>query len=151
MKKRFLEGLTAAAMALGALTFAIPGSAAADPAAPAGQILAKFRDDNAAAGVLVRHGLRQGSGIGSTGAHLVSVPAGTELRLADALGRDPAAEYAEPDQPVTSATSATSDQYFPRQYALRNDGQAFTNTNGDINPCPRAPRVRDVLPAVALP
>ncbi|GGH99013.1 hypothetical protein ACFFGR_10605 [Arthrobacter liuii] len=148
MKKRFLAGLTAAAMAPGALTFAIPGSAAADPAAPAGQILAKFRDDNAAAGVLVRHGLRQGSGIGSTGAHLVSVPAGTELRLADALGRDPAVEYAEPDQPVTSATS---DQYFPRQYALRNDGQAFTNTNGDINPCPRAPRVWDVPPAVALP
>ena len=34
-------------------------------------------------------------------------------------------EYAEPDELVTATTA---DQYFPRQYALQNNGQSFTNT-----------------------
>ena len=129
MKKLLLASFAAVAMAFGTLTYAIPGNAASDPAIVTGQILVKFRDDGAAAGVLGRHGLREGPGVGSTGAHLITVPAGTELPLIDALSRNPAVEYAEPDQLVTPATS---DQYFPRQYALQNDGQAFTNTNGDI-------------------
>jgi hypothetical protein len=36
---------------------------------------------------------------------------------------------AEPDQLVTAATN---DQYFPRQYALQNTGQSFTNTAGTL-------------------
>ena len=91
--------------------------------------MVKFRDDGAAANVLRRHGIVGGPAVGSTGARLISVAAGGEQQLIDALGRDPAVEYAEPDQPVGAATS---DQYFPRQYALQNDGQSFTNTKGDI-------------------
>lgn len=91
--------------------------------------MVKFRDNSAAAGVLRQHGLSAGPGIGDTGAHLIKVPAGKELQLVEALSRNPLVEYAEPDQ---VATAATADKYFPRQYALQNNGQSFTNTNGDI-------------------
>lgn len=87
--------------------------------------MVKFRDNGAAAGVLRQHGLKEGAGIGSTGAQLIKVPAGKELNLVEALSRNPAVEYAEPDELVTAATD---DPYFPRQYALQNDGQSFTNT-----------------------
>ena len=46
------------------------------------------------------------------------------------LSRNPAVEYAEPDEPVTAATA---DQYFPRQYALQNSGQTFTNTANTLS------------------
>ncbi|WP_457948825.1 S8 family serine peptidase [Pseudarthrobacter sp. alpha12b] len=129
MRKLFAAGLTAAVMVLGPVPLALPATAAhGAPAAP-GHIIVKFRDAGAAANVLHRHGLAGGSSIGGTGARLVSVAAGGETQLIDALSRDPAVEYAEPDQPVGAATS---DQYFPRQYALQNDGQSFTNTSGDI-------------------
>ncbi|GAB3277268.1 S8 family peptidase [Sinomonas notoginsengisoli] len=94
-----------------------------------GQILVKFRDARASAGVLHQHGLGDGPEIGSTGAHLIKVPAGAELRLVAALSNNPAVEYAEPDA-IASAT--TNDQYFDRQYALQNTGQSFTNTAGTI-------------------
>lgn len=117
-------------MALGAVTFAGPGNAATEPRQIAGQIIVKFRDNGAAAGVLSRHALSEGAGIGSTGAHVVKVPAGQESSLIAALSRNPAIEYAEPDEVVTASTA---DQYFPRQYALQNTGQSFTNTAGDIS------------------
>lgn len=94
-----------------------------------GQIIVKFRDDRTAAGVLRQHALSEGPSIGSTGARLIKVPAGKELKLIEALSRNQAVEYAEPDQIVTAATD---DTYFPRQYALQNDGQGFTNTAGDL-------------------
>lgn len=92
--------------------------------------MVKFRDNGAAAGVLRQHGLSVGPAIGSTGAHLIKVPAGKELQLVDALNRNPAVEYAEPDELVTAATA---DEYFPRQYALQNNGQSFTNTAGTLS------------------
>jgi thermitase len=129
MKKLLTAGLAALTLVLGTVTTMVPGTAAAAPSAAAGHILVKFRDDGAAAGVLRQLGLGEGPGVGSTGAHLIAVPARNEQRLIGALSRNPAVDYAEPDQP---ATAYTTDQYFPRQYALQNDGQAFTNTKGDI-------------------
>ncbi|GAB5080342.1 S8 family serine peptidase [Arthrobacter sp. AD-310] len=129
MRKLFLAGLTAAVMSLGAITVSVPGNAAPEPSFVAGQIMVKFRDSRAAAGVLRAHGLSDGPDIGNTGAHLISVPAGRELQLIEALGRNPAVEYAEPDNVVTAAGT---DTYFDRQYALQNTGQPFTNTRGDI-------------------
>ncbi|MCO4253810.1 S8 family serine peptidase [Pseudarthrobacter cellobiosi] len=129
MKKTVIAGLAALMMGLGAITFAGPGNAVPEPSLIAGQIMVKFRDDASAAGVLRRHGLSDGPGIGSTGVHLIAVPDGKELQLIDALSRNPAVEYAEPDLVVTAATN---DQYFPSQYALQNVGQPFTNTKGDI-------------------
>jgi thermitase len=129
MKRLIIAGFTAAIMALGAVTVAVPGNAAPQSPPIAGQILVKFRDDGAAAGTLRQHGLSDGRGIGSTGAHLIKVPAGKELQLIEALSHNPAVEYAEPDEAVTAATN---DQYFGRQYALQNVGQSFTNTKGDL-------------------
>lgn len=108
---------------------AAPSNAAAQSSHIAGQIMVKFRDNGAAAGVLRQHGLKVGAGIGSTGAQLIKVPAGKELTLIDALNRNPAVEYAEPDE---IATADTDDPFFPRQYALQNDGQSFTNTLSTI-------------------
>lgn len=117
-------------MAMGTLNSTAVGNAApSDPSHVAGQIMVKFRDHGAAAGALRQHGLSDGPGIGSTGAHLINVPAGKELQLIEALAHNPAVEYAEPDHVVTPATA---DQYFPRQYALQNTGQAFTNTAGTL-------------------
>ncbi|WP_426989930.1 S8 family serine peptidase [Pseudarthrobacter sp. Y6] len=129
MKKLLIAGFTAAIMGLGAITFAAPGTAAPQSSHIAGQIMIKFRDNGAAAGVLHQHGLSEGTGIGSTGAHLITVPAGKELQLIDALSQNPAVEYAEPDQLVSAASA---DQYFDRQYALQNTGQSFTNTAGTL-------------------
>jgi thermitase len=129
MKKTVIAGFAALMMGLGAITFAGPGSAAPEPSHIAGQIMVKFRDHGAAAGALRQHGLNDGPGIGSTGARLITVPAGKELQLIEALSRNPAVEYAELDQVVTAATA---DQYFGRQYALQNTGQSFTNTAGTL-------------------
>lgn len=112
-------------MGLSGIAASVPGNAASAPSHIAGQIMVKFRDNGAAAGVLRQHGLKEGAGIGSTGAQLIKVPAGKELNLVEALSRNPAVEYAEPDQ---TATADSDDQYFPRQYALQNDGQSFSNT-----------------------
>ena len=57
------------------------------------------------------------------------MPAARELQLLEALSRNPAVKYAEPDEPVTATTA---DEYFPRQYALQNTGQQFTNTAGTL-------------------
>ncbi|HEX9228576.1 MAG TPA: S8 family serine peptidase, partial [Arthrobacter sp.] len=136
MKRTVIAFFAAAIMGCGAITLAAPGNAAAtgsaatQPSPVAGQILVKFRDNGSAAGVLRQHGLGEGPGIGSTGAQLVKVAAGRELQLVEALRRNPAVEYAEPDEPVTAATA---DEYFPRQYALQNTGQAFTNTAGTLS------------------
>lgn len=89
--------------------------------------MVKFRDNGAAPAVLGRHGLSDGPPIGSTGAHLIKVPAGRELQLVEALSRNPAVEYAEPDELVTASSD---DTYFGSQYALQNVGQEFTNTAG---------------------
>jgi thermitase len=129
MKKIVMAGFAAAMMAFGGINSAVVSNAATGTSQVAGQILVKFRDNGAAAGVLRQHGLPLGTGVGDTGARIITVPAGKELQLIEALGRNPAVEYAEPDQ---SVTAFTTDQYFPRQYALQNDGQAFTNTKGDI-------------------
>jgi len=116
-------------MSLGGIAAAAPGNAAAQSTHIAGQIMVKFRDAVAAAGVLRQHGLSEGRGIGSTGAQLIKIPAGKELQLTEALSRNPAVEYAEPDEPVSAATA---DEYFPRQYALQNNGQSYTNTAGTL-------------------
>ncbi|GAA1757510.1 S8 family serine peptidase [Kocuria aegyptia] len=129
MKKAVLAGFATAMMGLGAAVLVVPADAAPEASYAEGQIMVQFRDNGAAADVLRRHGLKQGPRIGSTDAHLIEVPEGKELQLIEALSRNPAVEYAEPDHLVTAATD---DQYFPRQYALQNDGQSFTNTNGDI-------------------
>jgi thermitase len=130
MKKLVLAGVAALVMVLGTLLGAVvPAHAAPDPLITAGQILVKFRDGGAAAGVLRQHGLGEGPGVGTTGAHLITVPVGKELQLIEALSRNPVVEYAEPDYVVAALTN---DQYFPRQYALQNNGQAFTNTAGTI-------------------
>lgn len=130
MKKLVLAGLTALVMVVGTLLGAVvPGNAAPSPSITAGQILVKFRDNAAAPGVLRPHGLSDGPGVGSTGAHLITVPAGKELQLVEALSRNPAVDYAEPDYVVTPATN---DTYFDRQYALENTGQSFTNTAGTV-------------------
>ena len=130
MKKLVLAGFAAVVMVTGTLLGAVvPAGAAADPAITAGQILVKFRDGGAAAGVLRQHGLGEGPGVGSTGAHLITVPAGKELQLIEALSRNPVVEYAEPDYVVTPASN---DTYFKDQYALQNNGQPFTNTAGTI-------------------
>jgi thermitase len=133
--KMVIAGLAAAIMGLGVIAFAAPSSSAITSSAASrslhtsGQIIIKFRNENAAAGVLRQHGLSAGPGIGSTGAHLIKVPAGQELQLIEAINRNPAVEYAEPDELVTASTD---DTYFPRQYALQNTGQSFTNTAGTL-------------------
>ncbi|TLM73242.1 S8 family serine peptidase [Pseudarthrobacter sp. NamB4] len=129
MKKILLAGFAAASMAFGLVNPTVAGNAAPDPSHVVGQIMVKFRDAGAAPNVLRQHGLSEGPSIGSTGAHLIKVPAGKEVQLIDALGRNPAVEYAEPDHVVTAASD---DEYFPRQYALQNTGQSFTNTEGTL-------------------
>ena len=127
MRRLFTAGLTAAVMILGPVPLALPATAAVPPPA-SGRILVKFHDDGAAAHKLHLYRLAEGADVGGTGARLVTVPAGTEPQFIEALSRDPAVEYAEPDPAVQAATS---DQFFPRQYALQNDGQSFTNNNPD--------------------
>jgi len=132
MKKMLTAGLAATVLVLSAVTAAAPGNATppSSPSSPVpGQILVKFRDNSAVAEVLGQHGLTDGPAIGSTGAHLITVPAGRELQLVAALGRSSAVEYAEPDELVTAAMA---DPYFDRQYALQNTGQSFTNTDGTV-------------------
>lgn len=130
MKKLVLASFATFLLVIGSLLGAVvPGSAAPGPAITAGQILVKFRDSAGAAGVLRPHGLTDGPDVGSTGAHLITVPAGKELQLVEALGRNPVVEYAEPDYVVTPASD---DTYFPSQYALQNTGQSFTNTAGTV-------------------
>lgn len=131
MKRIVIASFAAVVIGCGAITLAAPSNAVTPSNAAtqsshiAGQIMVNFRDKGAAASVLRQHGLSDGPSIGSTGAHLIKVPAGKELQLIDALSRNPAVEYAEPDELVTAATT---DQYFDRQYALQNVGQSFTNT-----------------------
>jgi thermitase len=45
------------------------------------------------------------------------------------LSRNPAVEYAEPDEVVTAATA---DQYLTASTHCKTTGQSFTNTAGDI-------------------
>lgn len=130
MKKLVLASFATLLLVIGSLLGAVvPGNAAPTPAITAGQILVKFHDKAGAAGVLRPFGLSDGPDVGSTGAHLITVPAGKELQLVAALGRNPVVEYAEPDYVVTPASD---DTYFPRQYALQNTGQSFTNTDGTV-------------------
>ncbi|MGN7251884.1 S8 family serine peptidase [Arthrobacter sp. SAFR-014] len=131
MKKLIMASVTAAVLGFGTISLAATGTAAApEPSQATGQILVKFRDNGAAGGLLRQQGLGEGSDVGSTGGRVIRVPAGKESQLIDALNRNPAVEYAEPDE-VVSAT--TADTYFPRQYALQNTGQSFTNTAGTIS------------------
>ncbi|MET3919949.1 S8 family serine peptidase [Arthrobacter sp. UYEF20] len=130
MKKIVIASFAALMMAFGAITFAFPSNAATQSSPITRQIMVKFRDSRAAAGVLRQHGLSEGPGIGSTGAQLIKVPTGREHQLIEALSRNPAVEYAEPDELVTAATT---DEYFPRQYALQNNGQSFTNTASTLS------------------
>ncbi|RAM38369.1 S8 family serine peptidase [Arthrobacter globiformis] len=130
MKKLIMASVTAAVLGFGTTSLAATGTAAApEPSPGTGQIIVKFRDNGAAASLLRRQGLGEGSGVVSTGARVVRVPAGKESQLIDALNRNPAVEYAEPDE---SVTATTADTYFPRQYALQNTGQSFTNTAGTL-------------------
>lgn len=125
MKKLALASFAALSMVLGAIVSAAPGNTA-PPDSPAGQILVKFRDNGAAAGVLRGHGLGEGPEVGDTGAHLITVPGGREAQLIEVLSQNPAVEYAEPDQ-VVSASAV--DPFLDRQYALQNVGQSFKNNN----------------------
>lgn len=135
MKRTVTAGIAAVVLGCGTITLAAPSnavtssSAAAQATPVAGHIMVKFRDNGSAAAVLRQHGLTEGPGIGSTGAQLVEVPAGREAQVLEGLSRNPTVEYAEPDEAVTAATA---DEYFPRQYALQNIGQQFTNTAGTL-------------------
>ncbi|TLM73246.1 S8 family serine peptidase [Pseudarthrobacter sp. NamB4] len=129
MRKIFLAGFAAAMMAFSTVNTADVSSAAHDPSHLPGSILVKFRDNGAAAQVLPQHGLSQGASMGSTGTQQIKVPAGKEHQFIEALSRNPAVEYAEPDQVVTATTH---DKFFPRQYALQNEGQSFTNTANTV-------------------
>ncbi|MDT0195683.1 S8 family serine peptidase [Arthrobacter sp. AB6] len=139
MKRTVVAGFAALMMGFGALTFAVPGNAAGQPTHVPGQILVKFRDNGAAAGVLRQHGLSDGPGVGSTGARLIKVPAGKELQLIAALSRNRAVEYAEADQVATVATDNSNVDYVPRQYALQNTGQGFWNTRETTYVAPGKP------------
>lgn len=136
MKRTVIAGFAAAVIGCGTIAMAAPShavtmSSAATPSSPiAGHIMVKFRDNGSAAGLLRQQGLTEGAGIGSTGAQLVTVPADREAQLIEALSRNPAVEYAEPDETVTATTA---DEYFPRQYALQNTGQSFNNTAGTLS------------------
>lgn len=133
MRNSVIAGFAALAMGLGPVIFAGPGNAAPQPSSHVrGQIIVKFHDDGDGPSVLRSHGLSEGPGIGSTGARLISVPAGRELQLIGALTRNPAVEYAEPDQVVTVADHTPKLDYFPQQYALQNSGQSFTSTSGVV-------------------
>jgi thermitase len=129
MRKTSMAVVVAALLAFGGINSAVMGSAAGEPSHVPGQILVKFGEERAADGVLRGHGLSQGPEIGGTGAHLIKVPEGKELQLTEALGRNRAVEYAEPDN---VARPATSDTYFGRQYALQNTGQSFTNNTQPV-------------------
>ena len=74
MRKLFTAGFTAALLVLGPVPLALPANAGTSP--QPGHVLVKFYDDGAAAGMLHRRGL-EGVDVGSTGARLVSVPAGS--------------------------------------------------------------------------
>jgi thermitase len=142
MKKVVTASLAAVAVGFGALTVTVPSNAATEPQQVSGQIIVKFRDSSASLGLLRQNGLGDGAGIGSTGAHLIKVPAGKESQLIESLSRNPAVEYAEPDQLVTAAVDEPDPDYFPRQYALHNEGQSFTSTKNALT-WPRAnPRCR---------
>ncbi|MCQ6269131.1 S8 family serine peptidase [Pseudarthrobacter sp. R1] len=136
MKKIVMAGFAAAMLAFGTINPAVVGNAAPDPSHVTGQIMVKFRDNRAAAGVLRQHGLTDGPDIGDTGAHLIKVPEGKELRLIEALSRNPVVEHAEPDNVVTAATD---DTFFGSQYALQNTGQEFFNNYGTISTDPVDP------------
>ena len=129
MKRVVIASFAAVVVGFGAVTAAVPSSAATAPSQRTGQIIVKFHDNGAAAGILRQQALTEAAGIGSTGAHVVKVPAGSESQAIEALSRNPAVEYAEPDEPVTATTA---DPYFDRQYALQNNGQSFTNTAGTL-------------------
>ena len=135
MKRTVIASFAALVIGCGTITLAVPSnaaspiSAAAQTSPGAGHIMVKFRDSGSAAGALRQLGLTEGPGIGSSGAQLVKVPAGKEAQLLESLSRNPSVEYAEPDEPVTAASA---DEYFPRQYALHNIGQQFTNTAGTL-------------------
>lgn len=135
MKRTVIASFAALVIGCGTITLAAPSNAASPTSAAtqtspgAGHIMVKFRDNGSAAGALRQHGLTEGPGIGSSGAQLVTVPAGKEAQLLESLSRNPAVEYAEPDEP---ASAASADEYFPRQYALHNIGQQFTNTAGTL-------------------
>jgi subtilisin family serine protease len=58
---------------------------------------------------------------------LVKVPAGGAAEALAALNADPDVRYAEPDAPVTAASS---DPYFGLQWPLRNTGQSANGTAG---------------------
>jgi thermitase len=130
MKKLLPASLAALVMVVGTLLGAAPGNAAPANAAPPdahpGRILVKFRGEGSAAEVLRQHGLGDGPRAGDTGARVIMVPAGSEGRLIEALGRNPLVEYAEPDLQVRALTA---DTFFDRQYALHNTGQSFSNNN----------------------
>ena len=136
MKRTVIASFAAVVIGCGTITLAAPGNAVATSSAAtqsspvAGHIMVKFRDNGSATGVLRQQGLTEGPGIGSTGAQLVKVPAGREAQVLEGLSRNPAVEYAEPDEPVAAATA---DEYFPRQYALQNTGQQFSNTAGTLS------------------
>lgn len=136
MRKIVMASFTAVVIGCGAITWAAPSnavttsSAAIQSSPVAGQILVQFRDKGAAAGVLRQYGLGESPDIGGTGAQVVKVPAGRELQLIETLSRNPAVEYAEQDELVAAASA---DEYFPRQYALQNTGQSFTNTAGTLS------------------
>lgn len=131
--KRIILSLAVVLGGIFAITIPSSSSASNHPQTIKGQIIVKFRDARAAAGTLRQHGLTEGASLGSTGAHLIKVPAGKELQLIEALSRNPAVEYAEPDQVVTTAST---DEYFSRQYALENIEQSFVNTANNLYVAP---------------
>ncbi len=129
MNKTILLSIAAFAVGVSGLFYTATSHAEPQSDQIKGKIIVKFRDARSSASILKQHGLKDGKTIGSTGAHLISVPAGKEARLIEVFSNNPAVEYAEPDYTVTSMAD---ESYFSRQYALQNTGQSFTNTAGTM-------------------
>ena len=109
--------------------------APASPPFAEGEILVKFkphRADHQAAlerarfGAIARHHFRSGA------EHWVLGPGVTTAAALEALARDPAVEYAEPNY-VLSADLVPNDPRFPQMPGLRNTGQTGGTPDADID------------------
>jgi thermitase len=116
-------------------------SAALSPAAGesfvSGRVVARFRPGAPVAQLVAAQGAAVHREL-ALGAKLLSVPAGRELQVAAALGRNPHVEFAEPDwirtlgiPCATGDCTPPNDTYFGYKWDLHNDGSVNTST-GDF-------------------
>lgn len=99
---------------------------AADPFVP-GRVLARFAPGAAAADIAARQGASIQREV-TLGIMMLEVPAGAELQVAEALGRNPNVEFAEPDFIRTfgdPAVMPVNDPFIGYKWDLDNDGQLY--------------------------